>query len=193
MLPGKSWNIYLISRNGGTPQRILPSEQSQVDANWSPDGNWLVFGSLGVPNTPIYTIDLRSKRASTMPGSMGLFSPRWSPDGRYIAAIRTEHPGKLMLFEFGTQKWTEMVGFETGYPCWSRDGKYIYFVDPHNDAYRIARLRLNDRKIENIVDLSRVGRSTAGTIEEWFGLASDDSPLLARDISFQEVYALDMK
>src|SRR5207248_6694024 len=28
-LPGATWNICLLSSQGGTPQRILPSEQSQ--------------------------------------------------------------------------------------------------------------------------------------------------------------------
>ncbi len=95
ILPGETWNVYLVSSEGGTPQRILPSEQSQMDANWSPDGNSLVFGTLSVPNMPIYTIDLRSKRVSTLPGSSGLFSPRWSPDGRYIAAITTTESSEV--------------------------------------------------------------------------------------------------
>jgi len=199
-LPGVAWNIYLVSSEGGTPQRILPSEQSQMDANWSPDGNSLVFGTLreylAVSNaSPIYTIDLRSKRVSTLPGSSGLYSPRSSPDGRYVAAITTDRPFKLMLFDFATQKWTEAFGFEMGYPSWSRDGKYIYFFQ---DSYkqdvreRIARFRLSDRKIENIVDLKNVGRRTTGTITAWFGLAPDDSPLFARDISNQKIYALEM-
>jgi Tol biopolymer transport system component/DNA-binding winged helix-turn-helix (wHTH) protein len=197
LLPGVAMNVYLVSSEGGTPQRILPSEQSQVDANWSPDGNSLVFGTLRghlpVSTTlPIYTIDLRSKRVSTLPGSSGLYSPRWSPDGRYIVAITTEHPFKLMLFDFATQKWTEAFGFEMGYPSWSRDGKYIYFQDRHNQDERIVRFRLSDRKIENIVDLKDVGRLTTGTIVPWFGLAPDDSPLFARDISTQEIYALEM-
>jgi Tol biopolymer transport system component/DNA-binding winged helix-turn-helix (wHTH) protein len=199
-LPGVAWNVYLVSSEGGTPQRILPSEQSQMDANWSPDGNSLVFGTLreyrAVSNaSPIYTIDLRSKRVSTLPGSSGLFSPRWSPDGRYVAAITSNRPFKLMLFDSATQKWTEAFGFEMGFPCWSRDGKYIYFFQ---DSYkqdvreRIVRFRLSDRKIENIGDLKNVGRRTTGTITAWFGLAPDDSPLLARDISTQEIYALEM-
>jgi DNA-binding winged helix-turn-helix (wHTH) protein/Tol biopolymer transport system component len=188
-LPDATWNVYLVSSEGGTPQRILPSEQSQLDANWSPDGNSLVFGTYRVPNTPIYTIELQSKRVSTLPGSTGLFSPRWSPDGRYIAAITTEHPFKLVLFDFATQKWTEVFGSEMGYPSWSQDRKYIYF----NERNLIVRLRLSDRKIENIVDVKDVGRMTTGTIVEWFGLAPDDSPLFARDISTQEIYALDVQ
>ena len=195
-LPDATWNVYLVSSEGGTPQRILPSEQSQMDANWSPDGNSLVFGTLSVPNTPIYTIELQSKRVSTLPGSSGLFSPRWSPDGRYIAAITTG-TWKMMLFDFAAQKWTEAIGSEVGYPWWSREGKYIYFQYGSNPAerahIRIVRLRLSDRKIENIVDVKDVGRMTTGTIVDWFGLAPDDSPLFARDIGTQEIYALDVQ
>ena len=64
------FNIYLISSEGGQAQRILPSEQTQVDANWSPDGNSLVFGSdADVRNKePIQTIDLRSKRVLRLAG-----------------------------------------------------------------------------------------------------------------------------
>jgi Tol biopolymer transport system component len=195
ILPGVTWNVYLVSSEGGTPQRILPSERSQMDASWSPDGNSLVFGTRTVPNMPIYTIDLRSKRVSTLPGSSGLFSPRWSPDGLHIAAITTERPFTLMLFDFGTQKWTEVYGTEAGFPNWSLDGKYLYFKVSRrglNVPERIVRLRLSDRRIENIVDVKSVGRMTTGTIVPWFGLAPDDSPLFARDISTAEVYALEM-
>jgi DNA-binding winged helix-turn-helix (wHTH) protein/Tol biopolymer transport system component len=196
-LPDTTWNIYLVSSEGGTPQRLFPSEQSEMDVNWSPDGNSLAFGSSEAPNAPIFTIDLKSKRVSPLPGSSGLYSPHWSPDGRYIAAITTEHPHKLVLFDFATKKWTELFGSEMAYENWSRDGKYIYFQAHHSPAQddvqiRIVRFRLSDRKIENIVDLRNVGRLTAGTITGWFGLAPDDSPLFARDISTSEIYSLEM-
>jgi Tol biopolymer transport system component/DNA-binding winged helix-turn-helix (wHTH) protein len=196
-LPETTWNIYLVSSEGGTPQRVFPSQQSQMDVNWSPNGNSLTFASVAVPNAPIFTIDLQSKRVSPLPGSIGLYSPHWSPDGRYIAAITAEHPHKLMLFDFATQRWTQAFGSEMETPSWSRDGTFIYFQAYHNPAQagvqsRIVRFRLKDRKIENIVDLRNVGRLTAGTITGWFGLAPDDSPLFARDISTSEIYALEM-
>jgi len=195
-LPGMVWNVYLVSSDGGTPQRVFPSEQSQMDASWSPDGNTLVFGTFSVPGTPIYTIDLKSKRVSTLPGSTGLFSPRWSPDGKYIAAIVTERPFKLMLFEFATQQWTEAFGSEIGYEWWSHDGKYIYFQHSSNlekdPSENIARIRVSDRKVENILEVRKVGRLTTGTFVDWFGLGPDDSLLLARDISTQQVYALEI-
>ncbi len=192
MRPGETWNVYLISSEGGTPVRVLPSEKSQTDANWSSDGNSLIFGTASDPTSPIYTIDLRSKRVSSLPDSTGLFSPRWSPDGRYVAAIKTVGTKKLMLFNFFTQKWTEAFGSEIGYLLWSHDGKFIYFQDMRN-AERIVRLRLSDRKIENVVDIKNVGRVTTGTFVDWFGLTPDDSPLFARDISTSEIWALDVQ
>jgi hypothetical protein len=195
MLPGKSWNIYLISRDGGTAQRILPSEQFQMDANWSPDGKSLLFGSLRIRDAPIYTIDLTTKRVSPLPGSSGFFSPRWSPDGRHIAAITMPHR-TLMLFDLSTQKWTEAFGSEMGWEQWSHDGRYIYFSDYHNRAQepqpRVVRLRLSDGKIEPIVDVQNLGRLTIGSFGAWFGLAPDDSLLFARNISTQEIYALEV-
>jgi len=192
ILPGKTWNVYLVSSEGGTPQRILPSEKSQIDVNWSPDGTSLMFGSLDDPSSAIYTLDLRSKRVDPLPGSTRLFSPRWSPDGRYVAAITTDVASKLMLFDFVTQKWTEGFGSKIGYLHWSHDGKYVYFQDMRNSE-RIVRLRLSDRKIENIVDIKNVGRVTTGTFVDWFGLALDDSPIFARDISTSEIWALDVE
>ena len=188
-------NIYLVSSKGGTPQRILPSDQIQTDVNWSPDGRSLLFGSLMFQNAPIYTIDLATKRVAPLPDSSGFFSPHWSPDGRHIAAITKAHR-TLMLFDLTTQKWTQAYGYEMGWEHWSHDGKYLYFLDYHDPEagfhYRVVRLRVNDLKIENIVDIKNVGRLTNGTFAAWFGLAPDDSPLFARDISSQEIYALEM-
>jgi DNA-binding winged helix-turn-helix (wHTH) protein/Tol biopolymer transport system component len=195
IIPDASWNIFVISCNGGSPERIFPSGETQMDANWSPDGNSLVFGSVFIPNAPIYIIDLRSKHVSQLPGSNGIFSPHWSPDGRQIAGITTA-TRTLMLFDFASQKWTELYGYPVGYENWSRDGKYLYFQDFHDHepgvGYRIIRLRLSDRKIEKVGELGSIGGLTTGTFGAWFGLAPDDSLLFARDISTTEIYSLEM-
>ena len=60
-----------------------------------------------------------------------MFSPRWSPDGRYIAALTPDYT-KVMLFDFQTQKWTTWFTDAAGsvsYPQWSGDSKSIYFDD----------------------------------------------------------------
>jgi Tol biopolymer transport system component len=191
-LPDTVWNIYLISSEGGTPER-LPSEHNQMDANWSPDGNSLVFAIENDPSAPIYTMDLRTKRVSALPGSSGLYSSHWSPDGRFIAAL-TGDSYALMIFDFTTQEWTEAFPSQVSFETFSHDGKYIYFLNnPAPDLKpRALRLRMSDRKIEEVVDLQKAGPLLNGRGSTWFGLAPDDSPLVTRDISTQEIYALEM-
>jgi Tol biopolymer transport system component len=189
-LPRAPWNIHVVSSGGGSAERLLPSDQSQGDANWSPDGKSLVFGSAQDPKQSIYILDLSSRRVSTVSGSLGFSSPRWSPDGRYIAGMFSEVQG-LVLFDVSTQKWTKVFDGDVDYPMWSHDGKYLYFeFHPAPDKpNRIVRLRLSDRKIENVAEVSSVGRLTTG----WFGLTPDGSPLLARDIGTQEIYAIEVE
>ena len=124
---------------------------------------------------------------------MGDFPPIGRRDGRYIAAIKTDTQ-TLVLFDFAFRTWTDAFPSQMGYETWSHDGKYLYFEGaPAPDMFSgIFRFRLSDRKIETIVDTSRLGRMTAGGFDSWFGLAPDDSPLLTRDLSTQEIYALEM-
>jgi hypothetical protein len=139
----------------------------------------------------------QSRKVSTVPGSIGFSAPRLSPDGKYIVATKTTSPSTMMIFDVAKRKWMETSNLEISYRSWSRDGKYIYFQVWHDSAYnfrqRIVRFHLSDYRIEDVVvDFKNVGRPTAGTPVEWFGLAPDDSPIFARDISTSEIYALDM-
>jgi len=196
MMPGKPWKISLVSAEGGSPQQLLQGERNEVGPDWSPDGNSLAFG--GAPwlehgtsgSGAIRLLDLRTHQVSTLPGSEGLFGPRWSPNGRYMLAVPETDWQKLVLFDFVTQKWAELVNQDVYYPTWSRDGKYIYFDTPQRENPAIFRVRINDHKVERLVDLKDF-RLAAGYVGYWFGLAPDDSPLVVRDVGTDEIYALD--
>ena len=83
----------------------------------------------GSSTVAVHLLDLRSQRVSTLPGSDGLFSPAWSPDGRYIVAQPVDQQ-KLFLFDTKSQKWTELVDLPAAYYSWSRDAKFVYFDVP---------------------------------------------------------------
>src|ERR1019366_9153866 len=92
MQPGQPWKISVIPAGGGTSQEILVESRNQVDANWSPDGTRIMFGSFlhEAEVLNIRIVDVKTHKTVTVPGSDGRFSPRWSPDGRYIAALATD-------------------------------------------------------------------------------------------------------
>jgi eukaryotic-like serine/threonine-protein kinase len=185
--PGRPWSIHVVSAAGGTPEQVTTGENNEGDVGWSPDGNSLVFGWVGASTGSIHLLDMRTHKVSVLPGSDGLFSPRWSPDGRYIAAIPAVQQDKLMVLDRLSQKWSELAKGAMGYPSWSRDGKYIYFDTTTGDFLRVG---ISDHKVERAVSLKGLPRAS-GPWGQWAGLAVDDSPLLLRDASVQEIYALD--
>jgi hypothetical protein len=94
----------------------------------------------------------------------------------------------LVLFDFQTERWSELMKGTVAFPNWSRDGRYIYFLRwPDNPAVR--RIGVSDRRVERVADLK--GLLITGYYGIWLGLAPDDSPLLVRDTGSQDIYALD--
>jgi len=188
--PGKSMRIYTVPTQGGSPEPTIPGERNQWDPDWSPDGNWLVFASnptaeLSIAAMAIHLFDLRTKQASTLSNSEGLYSPRWSPEGSYIAALKPPDEF-LWLYDIKAKKWEEISRVGVGYPSWSRDGKYIYF-DSQSAFFRV---RISDRKLERVVDLKDL-LYPYESWAPWTGLTPDNSPLLSKNVGTQEIYALD--
>lgn len=189
-----NWRAYVVSANGGAVNDLLPGTEAGFDPGWSPDGESIVLSLHNAGPTPrgISVLDLKTKKVSDLPGADNLFSPRWSPDGKYIAAISTDSQ-RLMLFDRAAASWIELATMASiGYPSWSHDGQYLYFDSTLTDDPAFFRIRISDRKLERLVSLKGVRRFW-GELGEWTGLGPDDSPLLERDTSSQEVYALDLR
>jgi hypothetical protein len=74
------------------------------------------------------------------------------------------------------------------HPNWSADGKYVYFLR-HPEDPAVLRVRISDRKVEEVVDLKRL--PTTGYWGVSFTLTPDDSPLLLRNLGTQDIYSLD--
>jgi len=181
--------MYTVSAEGGTPREMVPENSAEEwDTTWSSDGSKIAFGSgPDDPASAVRILDVKTNQISTLPDSKGLFSPRWSPDGRYIVAMPFESRS-LMLFDFSTQKWDEIAKITCGFPNWSKNSDYVYVLHEENDP-AVMRVRLRDHKVERVADLKNFRQ--AGFYNVWLSLAPDDSPLLLRDTGTQEIYALD--
>jgi WD40 repeat protein len=185
---GKPSRIYEVPAAGGAPQELMPKlSGNQADPSWSPDGNRLAFS--GVANagpTAIYILDMKTRQITTLPGSDGLFSPRWSPDGRYIVALPSDSSG-LKIFDFKTQKWATLVKGVVGYPCWSPDGRVVYFSRLGGNG-AVERVEIPGGKIEQVASLKGVHQT--GVYSFWLGLTPDGSPLILKDAGSQEIVSM---
>jgi Tol biopolymer transport system component len=192
---GGLWTANWVPSQGGASEPLFPKGGGGVDFNWSKDGNQIIFSN-GPEDQPasIQVFDLASRQFSTFPGSEGLFSPRLSPDGRYLAALSRDS-SSLMLFDFRTQKWSKWL-IEHGniaYPSWTKDSTYIYFDNFLTDHPTARRVKLGASQSEELFSLSELARFQGLVSGTWSGLAPDNSRLYSRDLSTQEIYALDLE
>ena len=191
--PGRPWKTFLISAQGGAPQEMLAESREQVDATWSPDGKKIAFGRNGAQVLTISIIDLATHQVTTVPGSESLYSPRWSPNGQYLAALNTDS-SKLLLFDFKTQQWSDWITEPgaIGYPNWSQDGSYLYYDSAFTDHPAFRRVKVGQTHSELLVDMKGLSRYITLPAYAWSGVAPDGSALFVRDLSTDEIYALDL-
>jgi Tol biopolymer transport system component len=195
------YKAYAVPADGGPPQQLLPGAGEEGIPTWSRDGKFVVLGDvlhgLHASEMAIHLLDLRNHQLSTLPGSNGLWTPRWSPDGRYIAALALgdEAKGQLalcpaaLLYDFRTRRWATLAKAPNiRNLAWSRDSRYVYFDTgwPDPGMYRVP---IPSKKIERLASLE-FSNADAG---DWIGAAPDGSPLVVKATHIQEVYALDMQ
>jgi Tol biopolymer transport system component/DNA-binding winged helix-turn-helix (wHTH) protein len=184
--------IYLVSSEGGSLQRLLPDDtELEEDPNWSADGRKVVFDAAreGPPaKDELHILDLSSHEITVLPGSAGLWSPRWSPNGRYIAAMSNDFPG-LKILDTATQHWSSLpVNGRMDYPAWSSDSQSIYFLRLIDGDRGVYRVRVTGGKTERVADLK--DWHITGYYSFWMALDPTDAPLLLRDIGSDDIYAL---
>ena len=185
---------YVVSAEGGSPQRILPGDAGeQNDPNWSPDGRKIVFdvGGEGTSkNENLRILDLASHQVTAVPGSVGLYSPRWSPDGRHLAALSSVAP-MLRVFDMETQRWSALPAKgNVDFPSFSRDGQSIYFIRFGIDQ-GVFRISLKGGEPEKTWDLK--DWHLGGLYGFSMSLDPTDAPLVPRDIGSQDIYALTLE
>jgi eukaryotic-like serine/threonine-protein kinase len=194
--PDRHSASYLVSAEGGIPRKLIPEEDVDTwDANWSPDGTKVLFDWGGPSSKPgkrdLRILDVNSRLVQIVPGSAGFWSSRWSPDGRYLAALAYPHMPILRIFDITTEQWTAVpTSGDVEFPCFSHDSRFIYFLRYGRDQ-GVFRIPVTGGKEEREVDM------TNWHLTGYFGysmtLDPTDAPLVLRDVGSNDIYALTLE
>jgi serine/threonine protein kinase/Tol biopolymer transport system component len=191
---GTPWRIYTVSINGdGQPKPFFIENESQLGPSWAPDGKSIIFGRVSgrEPKQSLYQLNLETHQKVEFPGSQGLFGPARSQDGNYLLALTNSDPEILKLYDFSTQKWSDLAQAPIGDIGFYPDSKSVFYSN--QDTQKVFRIRLKDHKVEEVTDLHAMHRPTLRYWPPWTGLTPDGSPLFMRNLGSTEVYALELE
>ena len=150
-VPGPS--IWTMKPDGTNTKMLTASGTNGTDATWSPDGNYIAFGSLmrqsHFPNVPKGAInefrmradgtDIRQLTADPVLACFG----DWSPDGTHIAyTSQLDVFTRLMLMTADGTGHRQITHDDVSNvaPSWSPDGSLIAFEHaPRGDNFYLAR------------------------------------------------------
>lgn len=193
----KQPRLYVVSAHGGSPKTVLPMDNrwASVSGDWRTDGRQIVLDvqdtATGGEST-IRILDLESGRLSTIAGSEGLIEPRWSADGRYIAALNPKKK-QIFLYDCKLLKWTVLA--EANFPStlrWSPGGDALYFQDTDEVEESVFRVPMATREAERVTRFGDLLSSGAARCI-FTGLSPDGSVYVTVDHGDVDVYAIDLK
>jgi Tol biopolymer transport system component len=188
------YTTYVVSSSGGSAQLLLPEDAgAQNDPDWSPDGRKIVLARNGQNGHPsiVQILDVASHKLTKLAGSDGFHFPRWSPDGRLIVA-QADDTLSLKIFNLVTHRKSILqIGKSTSFPVWSRDSRFIY-VEIYERKPAVFRIPSKGGEPELVIDLKDV-RQIIGDGGRWLELDPTDAPLLLRDGSTTDIYALKLE
>ncbi|HEY4011686.1 MAG TPA: winged helix-turn-helix domain-containing protein [Acidobacteriaceae bacterium] len=195
--PGKAWQIYLIGSEGDDLRPLLRESRNAADPSWSPDGKSLVFGRvndmMGKENAErtLHILHLDTNQIDEVPGSNGLFSPRWSPDGRWIAALTLDQR-QVRLFDVASHTWTTLPVPSGADPVWTSDSRFLYLHASLDPAQPIDRVSIPDGRVTEVVRLADSRQNDA--VDFVFGgLTQQNEPLIRARVFTGNIFSMDLR
>ena len=167
-------HLYLFDVDSKKMDTLTRSHYNEGSAVWSPDGKRIAFVSNRSEdpdkneNTDIYVIEARPgatmKQITTWKGSDE--SPRWSPDGKWIAYTRSTSDADYIMYD---QPVIALVAAEGGEPVllskgldrpaanprWTRDGSAIMAIVEDDRQQYVASFSVPGGNMKRVADGER--------------------------------------
>jgi Tol biopolymer transport system component/DNA-binding winged helix-turn-helix (wHTH) protein len=187
-------NIYMISPDGGFLHPVLPSGWEGTEADWSPDGYRIVVAMRNPKTQPqpaLYTFEPTTGIYKAVPNSEKLSSPRWSPDGRYIAALDGSKHG-LVVYDVRKGEWFTLAsGGLLGSVHWGKDSTSLYFQDQLDEEESVYVGSLEGRRVKKVMGFGELLRGSA-THCYFDGIGTNGTLYVMVERGLTDIYAIDL-
>jgi Tol biopolymer transport system component len=129
---------------GAGPTPIVSSNLFDLDPQLSPDGRRIALASeRNGKSREIWIANVDGSGAVRLTDTSGKLqgTPRWSPDGRWIAYDVLDPSGDYSVYVLDAAGGAPRLLTARGsIPSWSRDGKWIYFRSDRSGQYAVWRI-----------------------------------------------------
>ncbi len=163
-------HIYLFDLGSRKLDTITRGEYNESNPQWSPDGTKLAFVSNHSEdpdknsNNDIWLVDAKpgakEKQFTTWTGNDN--SPRWSPDGKSIAYLRSTGSENFLMYDQPILCVADISGVThklisqqldrpVNNPRWSKDGKGIAVLVSDDCQRYVASYNLSDGQMKKII------------------------------------------
>lgn len=189
--------LYTASPDGSNPVVINTSDRPLFDADYAPDGSWLVAVGFDDINDSIYRIDARTGDTSLLiPDGGNEQGPVISPDGTQVAFTRTTPSGTNLYVYHLADETTTQLTFDDAFnqePTWTPDGQSLIFVRRFNTSSQLYRYDFADGEIAAITSNTALlhGSPVVSPDGRWIafiGIAID--PETGRPNRTQHIYTI---
>ena len=130
-------HIFVVNADGSGNTRLTSGEVFDESPSWSPDGSRIVFsretghkvlesGGLLGGSRSMVTIDSSTGGNQHVVANGRFYSPRWSPDGKRVAYVKSDQLGVIDID--GTNARIMTGGVHIAGLSWSPDGSRIAYV-----------------------------------------------------------------
>ena len=185
------FHIYTVSAAAGKPEAVPGVPGPAFDPTWSPDGKRLAFapyiGQVPKVEQHVSIVNLETGAVEAVPGSDNLWSTRWSPDGKWLAALSAD---KLWpyIYSFATQKSAVLQPGHHGFPHWTRNSRSVYLKEWVPEE-RLVRIEVATGKVEEFRKLSDF--ETTGVIGFGAFWTPEEEPVVLKVVSIRQIYRIE--
>lgn len=184
------YRLDLVTRRA----RRLTRGMRARDPDPAPDSTLLVFVAVHDGRSDVVLLELTTGEMRNLTDATegeSYHCPRFSPGGRWVA-VGVSRPGGYADIELIDRNtgWTMPVTNDRAndlWPCWSRTGRYLFFVSDRTGVYNLYAFAIDDRR------LYRCTNSRYGCFEPSVGPGARRMALVSRSPGGNDIALMDVR